>query len=189
VNFLLVRLAGPGLVALALVALLTSRTTWRDRPPEGQRAPTSEGAAYQPINWPEFARSDFVWREPVGGAADLFAESLVAQQPAKGSAGQPELFRLQLAGYVGVPGDYRATLVTPDGFDTWLARPGQRFDGLGLVLKGVTVTTERDVEGVGEVVARAVLWDERTATEVVLDTRSVRPATVPLSPKQVAQTP
>jgi len=87
-----------------------------------------------------------------------------------------DLFRLQLSGYFGEPGNWLVAFTAPGSPATLLARPGRRFESLGLTLHGFE---ERKVEvarvagrPVHEVVAFAVLRDERTGREVVLDSRA-----------------
>lgn len=87
-------------------------------------------------------------------------------------------YRLQLLGYFGEPGDYLVVFVSPFSSETLLARPGHRFNELGLTLKSfdlqkVTVGGN-DAGPVWEVAALAVLQDEATDTEVVLDSRMRR---------------
>ena len=86
-----------------------------------------------------------------------------------------EPYRLQLAGYLGGPGDYRAIFTSPGQPGTMIARTGDRLEPQGVELtrfevKKVAVTHE-DVWPVYEVAAEATLYDERIAGEVVLDSR------------------
>lgn len=87
-----------------------------------------------------------------------------------------ELFRLQLAGYFGGPDNWLVAFTAPGSPETLLARPGRRFEALGLTLQSFA---ERKVEvarvagrPVHEVAAFAVLRDERSGAEVVLDSRA-----------------
>lgn len=87
-----------------------------------------------------------------------------------------EPYRLQLVGYFGEPGDYLAAFVSPNQPETWLARSGRRFDQLGLTLKSFDVrkivVAHTDAWPVYDVAALAVLFDEKSGTEVVLDSRA-----------------
>lgn len=87
-----------------------------------------------------------------------------------------EPYRLQLLGYFGAPGDYLAAFGSAHSSETLLARPGCRFDQLGLTLKSFDVrmvTLEHGEAGlVYDVAALAVLQDEGTGGEVVLDSRA-----------------
>lgn len=89
---------------------------------------------------------------------------------------RPELFRLQLAGYFGGPGGYLAAFTSPQSPETLRARAGRRFESLGLTLRSFVVTKipveHNDPWPVYEVAAQAVLADERTGGEVVLDSRA-----------------
>jgi hypothetical protein len=85
-------------------------------------------------------------------------------------------YPLQLVGYFGGPGNYLAAFVSPDSPGTMLAREGHRFENLGLTLRSFTVgkvaVDHRDTWPVYEVAARAVLADEMTGADVVLDSRT-----------------
>lgn len=87
-----------------------------------------------------------------------------------------EPYRLQLLGYFGAPGDYLAAFVSSHSAETLLAREGRRFDQLGLTLKSFDVrkvTVESAEAGpVYDVAALAVLQDEQSGAEVVLDSRT-----------------
>ena len=87
-----------------------------------------------------------------------------------------EPYRLQLVGYFGAPGDFLAAFVSPHQPETWLARSGRRFDQLGLTLKSFdvkkVVVAHTDAWPVYDVAALAVLFDEKSGTEVVLDSRA-----------------
>lgn len=96
-----------------------------------------------------------------------------------------EPYRLQLAGYFGEPGDYLAAFVSPEVPETLLARKGRHFDRLGLTLKSFevkkVVVAHTDPWPVYDVAALAVLRDEKTGEEVVLDSRSRKLTTTPLA--------
>ena len=105
-----------------------------------------------------------------------------AQQPGEGaddrpvSGAKPRLFRLQLAGYFGSPDNYLLAFVSPGSHETLLARVGRRFPELGLTLISFVVKkvpVEHDEPWpVYDIAGLATLRDERTGTEVVLDTRA-----------------
>lgn len=98
---------------------------------------------------------------------------------------QQEQFRLQLAGYCGAPGDYLAAFTSTDLPETLLARAGRRFEELGLTLKSFDVrkiVMEPDeARPVYDVAALAVLTDDRTGGEVVLDSRVRKYTDTPLA--------
>lgn len=119
--------------------------------------------------------------------------------PAKPVAAEPGLqllsvklepYRLQLVGYFGKPGDYQAAFATPHSSETILAHPGHRFEPLGLILKSFDVrkvAIESGAPGpVYEVAALAVLQDEISGTEVVLDSRTRKLTDTPLAIFNVA---
>ncbi len=89
---------------------------------------------------------------------------------------RPEPFRVQLAGYLRGPGGYLAALVGPDSPGTMLAGEGHHFENLGLTLKRFTVekvaVKHDDSWPVYDIAALAVLLDEQTGNEVMLDSRA-----------------
>lgn len=96
-----------------------------------------------------------------------------------------ELYRLQLMGYLGSTQDYLGTFVSPQISETLLARPGRRFEELGLTLKDFAVR-KVNVAAPGElpvydIAAFAVVHDERTGEEVTLDNRERRFTDTPLA--------
>lgn len=101
------------------------------------------------------------------GAAAFGLELLAVRQ---------ELFRLQLSGYFGEEGNWLAAFTVPGSPETLLARPGRSFAGLGLRLRDFAVRRV-EVGRVGgqpvhEVAGFAVLVDERSGAEVILDSRT-----------------
>lgn len=94
-------------------------------------------------------------------------------------------YRLQLAGYFGAPGDYLAAFVSSEVPQTLLAREGRRFEQLGLTLKSFDVrkvALETDSPGpVYDIAALAVLHDDQTGGEVVLDSRVTKFSDTPLA--------
>lgn len=96
-----------------------------------------------------------------------------------------ELYRLQLMGYLGSAQDYLAAFVSPQLPETLLARPGRRFEELGLTLRDFAVR-KVNVAAPGElpvydIAAFAVLQDERTGEEITLDNRARRFTDTPLA--------
>lgn len=96
-----------------------------------------------------------------------------------------EPFSLQLVGYVGAPGDYTAAFVSAQSPETLLARSGKRFDQLGLALKSFDIRRipldPRAAQPIYDVAAVATLHDERSGTEVTLDTRGPKLTDTPLA--------
>lgn len=96
-----------------------------------------------------------------------------------------EPYRLQLVGYFGEPGDYLAAFVSANQPETLLARSGRRFAQLGLTLKSFDVrkveVTHTDPWPVYDVAALAVLFDEQSGAEVVLDSRARKLTDTPLA--------
>lgn len=96
-----------------------------------------------------------------------------------------EPYRLQLAGYFGEPGDYLAAFVSPGQPETLLARSGRHFVQLGLTLKSFDVkkveVANTDALPVYDVAALAVLLDDKTGEEVVLDSRQRKLTDTPLA--------
>lgn len=94
-----------------------------------------------------------------------------------------EAYPLQLVAYFGEPGDYLAAFVRPGRPETILARNGHRFAELGLVLRSFEVRkieVARDEAGpIYEVAGRAVVQEEVSGQEVLLDSRVRRLADKP----------
>jgi hypothetical protein len=84
----------------------------------------------------------------------------------------PEPFRVQLVGSIGDDADLRAILRDSATSETFLARPNQRFEGLGVSVSRVgysKITVHEDEFGpVHEVVLVVHLFDERANEEVRL---------------------
>lgn len=92
-------------------------------------------------------------------------------------------YRLQLIGYAGKAGRHVVALAATTTGRTLFAREGQSIEDLAVTLKGflvhqvaLAVDFPRPVFGL---IAQAVVRDERTGQEVLLDNRT--PATVPLA--------
>ncbi|MDI1249920.1 MAG: hypothetical protein PSV13_13735 [Lacunisphaera sp.] len=102
---------------------------------------------------------------------------------------QQEQFRLQLAGYFGAPGDYLVAFTSPARPETLFARAGRRFADLGLTLKSFDVkkivVEPGEARPVFDVAALAVLTDDRTGGEVVLDSRVRKYSDTPLAVLQM----
>lgn len=84
-------------------------------------------------------------------------------------------FPLQLVGYFGEPGDYLLAFVSADQPETLLARRGHRFERFGLTLRSFKVmkiaVAHDDAWPVYETAGFAVLQDDKTGADVVLDSR------------------
>ncbi|MDQ5981043.1 MAG: hypothetical protein QG602_4021, partial [Verrucomicrobiota bacterium] len=140
------------------------------------------------------------WAEPVAGedaavqVADLFTAPMrrshrdMARSASSALAGpaehavSPELvavrkepYRFQLAGYAGRPGAYRVALADATSSETSLVQVGQCVAALGVTLVSFelrqSTVAENEAGPVREAVAVAVLHDEATGTDVVLDNR------------------
>ncbi|HWA24702.1 MAG TPA: hypothetical protein VG734_03430 [Lacunisphaera sp.] len=163
-------------------------------------------ATYQAEGWPEVAAAGREWVAPIpqvrgnGWLYEVFAPPLLAYDKTKGAFALatarpsvervgltegPELlqvqrqpYRLQLVGYFTSADGYLAAFASPLQPDTLLARPGGRFEELGLVFRRFEmrkVAVGRNEAGpVSEVTGVAVLYDERAGTEVELDSRTRR---------------
>lgn len=98
---------------------------------------------------------------------------------------RPEQFRLQLVGYFGAPGDYLVAFISPHRPETLLARAGRHFEGLGLTLRSFAVekvlVEAGDTRPVYDVAGLAVLTDDRTGGEVMLDSRVRKFTDTPLA--------
>ena len=96
---------------------------------------------------------------------------------------------MQLVGYFGAPGDYLAAFESPNLPETLLARAGHRFDGLGLTLKSFDVkkvlVQHDDPWPVYDVAALAVLRDDKTGADIVLDSRARKFTDTPLAVVQL----
>lgn len=96
-----------------------------------------------------------------------------------------ELYRLQLLGYIGEPGDYLAAFVSSQVPQTLVARAGKRLAGLGLVLKELTVGKVKVGDDptfpVYDIAAVATLQDEATGEVVSLDNRVRKYTDTPLA--------
>jgi hypothetical protein len=116
---------------------------------------------------------------------EYFAETNPATFGLELLAVKREPFRLQLVGYVGGPENYTAAFVSEQLPETLLARVGKRFDQLGLALKSFEIRRialdPRAAQPIYDVAAVATLHDERSGTEVTLDTRGPKLTDTPLA--------
>jgi hypothetical protein len=202
-------IAGDKLLLVGAVVILASSCVWAAI---GQReirrlrhvpvAISRAGPTYQPS---QLSRPDIAiraWTSPgeafssPGGIGGLFTPPGVyhdtsASPDCRLLAVKPEPFRLQLVGYVGVPGDYRAAFVRPGHPGTLLAREGHCFADLGLTLTKFTVHTVSRSPGlaasaVHAISSEAVLSDHQTGDEVVLEGGILRCTATPLAVMQSA---
>jgi hypothetical protein len=85
---------------------------------------------------------------------------------------RPDLFRLQLIGFVGGEGDCRGVFENRDTQETMLATTGERFPKLGLAIDRFEVRRTPvplpESMTVRRLVATAVVRDERTGESVAL---------------------
>jgi len=88
---------------------------------------------------------------------------------------RPELFRLQLIGYVGADGNWQGTFQNVDTGEAFIASSGQRVPKLGLTIKTLDVRMEPialpESMTTPQRVATAVVVDEKNGREVVLTHR------------------
>ncbi len=177
--------AGVRRLRASMVAPQLSGTTYA---PGDQPLPEAGMADWPPAP-AQSAGRDWVYElfTPPGIFHDASARSFTAvpSRPLEGNdAGfGPELlgvkadpYPLQLTGYFGAPGNYVALFVSPPKSGTLLARPGHHFESLGLTLTAFEVrkvpVEHDDAWPVHDVMAFAVLHDERTGADVVLDSRA-----------------
>ena len=89
---------------------------------------------------------------------------------------KPDVFRLQLVGYVGNEGDYRGTFENALTGDTLLARAGKKIPELGLTVRSFEVKRNR-VDSTTSMpiyytVATAVVVDDKTGEAVTLTNKA-----------------
>jgi hypothetical protein len=101
-----------------------------------------------------------------------------------------EPYRLQLVGYAGGPGDYLAAFTSPATPETLLAREGRHFESLGLTLKSFDVkkvsVDHADPWPVYDIAALAVVTEDKTGRDVVLDNRTRKLTDTPLAMLRVS---
>lgn len=119
------------------------------------------------------------------GPADLLAEPGSRQSGLELHTVKLKPYRLQLQGYFGGPGDYHVALVSAEIPGIILVRPGHRIDQLGVTLTRFEVDKmlleDGDSRPSVDVVAQAVLADEQTGKEVVLDSRGPKYTDTPVA--------
>lgn len=146
-------------------------TTWRKAPAQSSGAGWVYDLFTPPVIYYNATAHSFAVTPPDSAGREVevsFGLQLVAVRL--------EPYRLQLTGYFGSPDDYVAAFAMPGSSEVVLARAGQRFEQLGLTLKSFEVKKVRldhdDPWPVYDVAGLATLLDERTGTEVVLDSRT-----------------
>jgi hypothetical protein len=170
------------------------------------------GSVYELVTVKRSATVAAVWPEPKAqsqGAGWLYevftppviyydarANSFVVSLPHDSVEGSPpaglelievkrEPYRLQLAGYFGVPGNYLVAFTSAHTPGTLLAREGHRFEDLGLRLVSFTAkkipVPHPEARPAYEAAAFAVMQDEETGGEVILDSRAARLTDTPLA--------
>lgn len=91
---------------------------------------------------------------------------------------RPEPFRLQLIGYVGGEGTWRGTFQNMVTGEVFLASAGRRVPALGVTIRSFTVRPEviriGDSTPSRQLVASAIVLDEKAGKEVVLNHRERR---------------
>jgi hypothetical protein len=166
----------PGLVGSAHVrdaasAPAAPKVVWTKPVP----SPADDGWASDLFTPPDVildaVTGSFVAARSAGPAGPVAGTSLSLQLLAV----KQEAYRLQLAGYFGHADDYLGAFVSSQTAETLLAKAGHRFAALGLTLKNFDVRTvlldENEAGPVYEAAALAVLHDEQTGADVVLDSR------------------
>ncbi len=164
--------AGAPYVGQRWPAADTGETTWPAAPEQS----SGGGWRYEIFTPPVITYNPFDGTFAVSPLDFPVAQPSFAQSRQELLAVKPEPYRLQLLGYVGRPGDYQVAFGGADSPEQRLVRPGYHFDQLALTLKSFDVrliAREGNEAGpVYEVIAVAVLQDELSGTEVVLDSRS-----------------
>ncbi len=96
-----------------------------------------------------------------------------------------DVFRLQLVGYVGNAGDYRGTFENTVTGETFLARAGKKIPALDLTVRTFevkrTLVPAPDSMPIYEVVATAVVVDDKTGDEVTLSNKERRIKGTPIA--------
>ncbi len=202
------------LLGAAALLAASAAWSWREQPVLARiaAAPHLLGAAHAPASQPELTRPAVNWRKPApqsGGSGWLYevftppvvyyntlARTFSVTPPSYADGGaaafglelldvKRELYRLQLAGYFGGPGDYLAAFVSPLTPETLLGREGRRFEELGLTLRSFEVkkivVDHLDAQPVYDVAAFATLHDEQGGVDVVLDSRARKHTGTPLA--------
>jgi hypothetical protein len=91
---------------------------------------------------------------------------------------KPDVFRLQLVGYVGGEGNYRGTFENALSGETVIGRAGKTFPDLGLTIKSFEVKRNRieskESMPIYDTEATAVVVDTKTGDEVTLTNKRRR---------------
>jgi len=173
-------LSGPAYAPTAWRLPETTVAAWPKAPAQSQGGGWLYEVFTPPVIYYNTAARSFAVSPP-----SLLAEPGVVVFGLKLLAVKLEPYRLQLMGYFGTPGDYLAAFVSPQSPETMLARAGRRFEQLGLTLKSFDVrkvAVESGEQGpVYDIAALAVLQDEQTGAEVVLDSRARKLTDTPLA--------
>ena len=157
---------------------------WRPAPAQSAGGAWVYELFTPPVIHYDAAAGSFVVTPPEGfrrAAGEAFGLSLVAVRL--------EPYRLQLTGYFGSTDDFVAAFSIPgSSLEVVLARPGQRFEQLGLTLKSFEVrkvlVEHNDRWPVWDVAGFATLTDDWLGTEVVLDTRARKLTSAPMAVMQ-----
>ena len=98
---------------------------------------------------------------------------------------KPDVFRLQLVGYVGNVGAYMGTFENTVTGDTFLAKGGKKIASLGLTIRDFEVKRIRvpapDSMPIYETVATAVVVDDKSGDEVTLNNKERRTKGTPIA--------
>ena len=98
---------------------------------------------------------------------------------------KPDVFRLQLVGYVGNAGAYMGTFENTVTGDTFLAKEGKKIPSLGLTIRDFGVKRIRvpapDSMPIYETLATAVVVDDKTGDEVTLNNKERRTKGTPIA--------
>jgi hypothetical protein len=164
-------LRGGVYAATAISPANETAATWRKAPVQS----AGSGWVYElftpPVIYYNATARSFAVTAPDGAGREV-----TAAWGAQLLAVRLEPYRLQLTGYFGSADDYVAAFAVPGSSEVVLARAGRRFGQLGLTLKSFEVRKMRldhnDPWPVYDVAGVATLLDERTGTEVELDSRT-----------------
>jgi hypothetical protein len=150
----------------------TKREEWTA--PDGQPAGTDW--VYEVFSPPRMFYNRRMRRFTLEPPEDVRVGARAASAPASFGltllAVRPDLFRLQLIGFVGGEGNYRGVFENRDTQETMLATTGERFPNLGLAIDRFDVRRTPvplpESMTIPRLVATAVVRDERTGESVVL---------------------
>lgn len=155
--------------------------TWAASPAQSQRADwgydifTPPEIYYDPQTAAFMATPTVATSEDVSVLEESFGVELVAIKV--------NLFRLQIVGYVGGPGDYRGTFIDAESGETLVVPAGKTLPRLGVRIEAITVERLQTPTAEGAVltewVATAIVRDERRGETVVLNSREKRVVSAP----------